>query len=100
MSSDINDLDPAVMAQVDAAMEKMREGLQDFLEAISDEGEPEVADTTFVLCEAKGMNQDGIFARRFWLPLHRNATSTMVGVFDLLAEEIHHDLRCRAETHG
>lgn len=86
--------------KVTAAVAKMQEGLQDFLDAVADAGEPEVAETAFLLFEAKGMSDEGLFFRRSWLPLHQSSTSTMVGVFDLLAEDVHHDLRCRAGSHG
>lgn len=69
-------------------MDKVREGLQDYLNAIGDEGEPEVMQDVVVIFEARGMNERGQFARRNFLIPQMTTTAAAFGTFTLISERV------------
>lgn len=77
-----------------AAVRKINEGLSEFIQAVADEGEPEVVENAVLLFEARGMSDAGFFTRRDHLVLEMSGQSAMLGMFELVSADVQHALRC------
>lgn len=71
------------MEAVTAARAKMLEGLNEYVAAIADDGEPEVVDSAVMLFESRGMADSGIFSRTTYVFVEQSGVTTMLGMIDL-----------------
>jgi hypothetical protein len=79
---------------IKGAIDKINEGLQEYLDAIADEGEPEVAQSAVVLFESHGMAEAGIFERISFVLLQQTHRTQMLGMLEIAGEKLDHTLRC------
>lgn len=75
------------------AMLAIQVGIQQYLDAIADEGEPELLEGAVVLFHSKGMRDSGLFFRSsFCIPMH-SGMLPMLGLLDVSGEKAYDYLR-------
>jgi hypothetical protein len=76
------------------AVAKMNEGLQEYLDAIADVGEPEAPVAAVMLFESRGMAEHGQFTRIDYITVEPGSLTSMLGMSELATDKLQHRLRC------